>query len=94
MSTKPRLLKATIKVEVLFVSDGEPDEEALEYLRKEVDEGGGLVPPDSQVEIEEILNMEQVPSSWRNGIVWNCEALNLCEAKPEQILAEISKAPT
>lgn len=35
MSTKPKLLKATIKVEVLFVSDGNPDEEAPHYLVSE-----------------------------------------------------------
>lgn len=92
MSTKPKLIKATIKTEVLFVSDGKPDKEAPHYLQKEVDEGGGLIPPDSQVEIEEVSSMEQVPSSWKNAIVWNCEALNLCEAKPGHILEEIYRS--
>lgn len=85
-----KFLKAKVNLDVLFVSSGEGElADARYYLEQEMERGGGLF--GSEIMIEEIKEMSQVPDSWKNAIVWNCEALNLFEAKPKTVLREIEK---
>lgn len=71
---KPKLYRAKIVVDSVFVARNQKEAEALadRMILDEIHEGGGIN-PDNLPDVEEITSLDQLPEGWKDALVWNSE---------------------
>lgn len=90
----PKLYRATVEIEVLFVADdtGDAHHIAAEMLREEVDDNGVEAVGGNVAHVEELRSISEVPPHWLRALPRNLAAHGLGDMHSRDFFIEEAEA--